>query len=338
VTGIHPTYGGGWGEANKAWTFLGSFCKLVLKRRIIMEESGIRLLRRPVTPLLSFLTSTFFAEDYQDIGQLMNEIPDSLTIKGVTYEDAKQVLADYLDILQRQNILKDKTRSPKVGRIVVDLGMRLVEPQKSLVYIVKHAVITRELQRTNSMLCSQYDCVECCRGPHDDHQDYFFELPLKGSEMTYFNVLKVDTHSSRSMGPFAEPSPCFDGKEFYLHPPALYHWKKGWSLILGKETYCPNLNLKKGMCTIYEKRPEVCRLPQIFPLVLDTHYDPEAVAKLSGDHGLKRSDLKDKDHIYVAHNGVLGILDCPYVREFQSEIVDYAVLSGLKPFFKRGKK
>jgi Fe-S-cluster containining protein len=326
------------GGGNKAWTFLGPFCKLVSKSRSTMEESGIQLLKRPVTPLMSFLTSTFFAEDYQDIGQLMNEIPESLTIKGVTYEDAKQVFADYLDILQRQNILKDKTRNPKVGRIVVDLDMRLVEPQKSLIYIVKHAVITREIKRINSLLCSQYDCVECCRGPHDDHQDYFFELPLSGSEIYSFNVPTIDSRYSRSTYPYAEPSPCFDGKEFYLHPPALYYWKKGWSLILGKETYCPNLNVNKGMCTIYEKRPEVCRLPQIFPLVLDRHYDPEAVAKLSGAHGLKRSDLKDEDNIYVGHNALLGIVDCPYVREFQSEIVDYAVLSGLKPFFKRSKK
>lgn len=66
-----------------------------------MEESGTKLLKRPVSPLMFFLTLIFFAGDYQDIGQLMDEIPDQLTIKGLTYEKVRQIFGEYLDILRR---------------------------------------------------------------------------------------------------------------------------------------------------------------------------------------------------------------------------------------------
>ncbi len=302
-----------------------------------MEESGTKLLKRPVSPLMFFLTLIFFAGDYQDIGQLIDEIPDQLTIKGLTYEKVRQIFGEYLDILRRQNALKPK-KDLKVERIVIDPDMRLIDLRRAIALSIKHSIVARELGKINSLLCPRYKCVECCRGPHNHHKDYFFELPLSPDEISLFNVPRVDNASTRSSHAFAEPSPVFEGKEFYLHPPAIYNWNKGWSLILPRETYCPNLDVEKGKCIIYQKRPEVCRLPQIFPLVLERHYDPKAVSRFSETLRLSPSDLKDSHNIYIAHNGILGILDCPYVREFQHEIVDYAALSGLKAFFRRSKK
>lgn len=302
-----------------------------------LKKSAIRLLKTPVSPLMSFVTITFFAGDYQDIGQLIDGIPDSLTIKGVTYERARETMAEYLDILCRQNVLK-AGKNLKPDKIVVDLEMKLVGSSKAVVFDVKHSVITRELKRINSLLCLDHGCVECCRGPHNSHRDCFFELPLSSDDLEFFRVSKVNTEYTRSTHAFAEPDPVFEGKKFYAHPPTMYHWEKGWSLILPRETYCPNLDVEEGKCIIYQKRPEVCRLTQIFPLVLDRHYDPKAVSRLAEIAGLGLSDLKDRNNIYVAQNAVLGILDCPYVRELKQEIVDYAALSGLKACFRQNKK
>lgn len=302
-----------------------------------LKESAIRLLKTPVSPLMSFVTITFFAGDYQDIGQLIDGIPNSLTIKGVTYKRTRETLGEYLDILCRQNVLKGG-KSLKPDKIVVDLEMKLVGSSKAVAFDVKHSVIARELERINSLLCQDHGCVECCRGPHNSNRDCFFELPLSPDDLKLFQVSKVDTEYTRSTHAFAESDPVFEGKEFYAYPPAIYHWEKGWSLILPRDTSCPNLDVKNGRCTIYQKRPEVCRLTQIFPLVLDRHYDPEAVSRLAQTGGLGLSDLKDKNNIYVAQNAVLGILDCPYVRELEQEIVDYAALSGLKACFRWNKK
>ncbi len=302
-----------------------------------LKESAIRLLRTPVSPLMSFVTAIFFAGRHRDIGQLINEIPNSLTIKGVKYERAKETLNEYLDILCRQNVLK-AGKSLKPDKIVVDLEMKLVDPLKAVVFDVKHSVIARELEKINSLLCQDHGCAECCCGPHNSHRDCFFELPLSPDDLELFQIHRVDTEYTRSTHAFAEPNPVFEGKEFYAYPPAVYRWEKGWSLILPRDTYCPNLDVKKGRCTIYQKRPEVCRLTQIFPLVLDRHYDPKAVSRLAQTSGLGLSDLKDKNNIYVAQNAVLGVLDCPYVRELEQEIVDYAALSGLKACFRQNKK
>jgi Fe-S-cluster containining protein len=106
---------------------------------------------------------------------------------------------------------------------------------------------------------------------------------------------------------------------------ALYHWQNGWSLILPEGSVCPQLFPDTKRCTVYEKRPEVCRKPQIFPYVLEKTPDTA-----------KRSDGVIIP-VYMARNKVLAVWDCPYVRKYQDEIGAYVEMSGLTPIFKKSK-
>ena len=140
-------------------------------------------------------------------------------------------------------------------------------------------------------------------------QQEFFEIPLKDEEVDLFAGKQCDSEESRRKNPMDDDELFWDGKPFYAcSEPALFHWRKGWSLILPKGSLCPNLN-DSGQCRVYNDRPEVCRRPQIFPYIIER--------------------LESATTALRIRHSLLAVIDCPYVQELQKEIEEYAAASEL---------
>ena len=148
----------------------------------------------------------------------------------------------------------------------------------------------------------------------------FFEIPLTDREADLFAVDRFDTEESRRKGPFDEDDLLCEGLPFYARTtPALVHWQKGWSLILPRQSRCPNL-LDSGQCRVYQDRPEVCRRPQIFPYMVE-----------------RLEDNPERQPVYRIRQSLLAITDCPYVSILRDEIAEYAAASELQLVFNRNK-
>ena len=92
---------------------------------------------------------------------------------------------------------------------------------------------------------------------------------------------------------------------------------QGWSLILPRESSCPNL-ATSGRCRVYPDRPQVCRRPQIFPYMVEP-------MELHGQSILRLRQT------------LLAVVDCPYVRLLQDEIAAYAAACELEMIFRHNK-
>ncbi|MBF0477795.1 MAG: YkgJ family cysteine cluster protein [Deltaproteobacteria bacterium] len=297
---------------------------------------GVEALRRPIMPLIRYIIDKYLPPRPFEPAQLA-EMPDEMEVDELIYTNVAEKLADYLEPLTRfYGPNADAART--CGRIVVDHHLSPIKPDLVWPYIFHQDVIRIELEKINTILCGQAGCVDCCVGPTDENNALFFELPLAEDEIDRFALPRVDSPATRGTSAMAETSLEFDGEPFYLRPAALYRWQDHWSLILPKKGPCPNLDSRVGLCRVYMHRPLVCRLPQIFPLVTEQVYDPEFVRTQAAAQSIPLDSLTDTDHVLIIQKGILGILDCPYVRKYSEEIYNYALKNGLDPLFRWDKK
>ncbi len=298
---------------------------------------GVDLLRRPLVPLTFLVSSLFFTAKLPSIDAAVTRLKENITLDGVFYDNPQAILKDYLEVLAPYEQFKKgglKTRN----RLVVDSDKKTLEIFAGTVLEIKQEMMRRELGRINSALCGQYNCTICCQGPLEKEENQLFELALSEEEVSLFALPRINTELTRSTDAFAEPPLMVDGQPFYVMDPALYCWRQGWGLILTRGSFCPNLNKGTGRCTTYKKRPQVCHLPQIFPVVLEKVFDPEGVRLIASTNNVNIDDLTDKDNYYVAQEKILAVWDCPYVREYKDEIIRFAELSSLEPVFRMNKK
>lgn len=146
----------------------------------------------------------------------------------------------------------------------------------------------------------------------------FFEIPLIQEEWRHFLVEQIYDTDSQAKQADDEMPLLVAGVPFYAcSQPRLIHWQQGWSLILPKESRCPNLE-DTGRCTVYPERPQVCRRPQIFPYIVEP-------IVLQGQA------------VFRLRQSLLGVMDCPYVQALQDEIAAYAAACELEIVFRHNK-
>ncbi len=314
-----------------------------LERYFIMNKenntnrnTGIRRLEHPILPLVDMVQFLFLTGSFETIAKVLEEMNESIEIKGSVYENPRQLLAPYVEIMQDFEVVKGKRKLSYSFPIIVN---EKEEPQaklKSLEHWVKQRVLAKELEEINSILCEPCGCVLCCTGPDSGFvetagykkrmQQEFFEIPLLNEEIDLFELQRVDNDESRNLTAQSDTALDIDGAPFYKHDMALYHWQNGWSLILPRGSVCPQLATETKRCRVYAKRPAVCRQPQIFPYIV------EELAEKA-----KRSDGK-MIQVYMAREKILAVWDCPYVRQYYDEIVAYAERSRVEPVFRKSKK
>lgn len=279
---------------------------------------GIGLLRQPVMPLASMVQFLFMTGPFATVAEVIDELPEPIETDRTTYEHPKELLRRYLDSLAGFEQMKEETfQHPNV----VDEENNPVDSFTAGLAVIQQKLLTQELERINSLLCGPCGCTLCCVGPEKEMVQEFFEIPLDSEEIDLFSVTLCDSDASRSHLPLDEEELLWDGQPFYkVASPSLFHWKKGWSLILPKGSVCPNLN-DKGQCRVYNDRPRVCRRPQIFP------YMVEPLEDVPGNTPALR-----------IRQSLLAVIDCPYVKELQDEIAEYAAASELHLLLKQNKQ
>ena len=281
-------------------------------------KEGINLLRQPIMPLVSMVQFLYMTGPFTTVAEVIHELPEPLETDRTTYEHPRSLLSGYLHILAGfEQVKEGKFPVPTI----VDEEGNPVDPFTAGVAMIQQQLMTAELEKINSILCGPCGCTLCCVGPKQSMGQEFFEIPLSTGELDLFAVSRCDNEASRRSLPLDEEELLWEDQPFYqVENPALFHWKKGWSLILPKGSICSNLN-DNGQCRVYNDRPKVCRRPQIFPYMVE----PLEVAE--GEAQIMR-----------IRQSLLAVIDCPYVRELQNEIADYAASSELHLLLKQNKQ
>jgi len=298
-------------------------------------EQGLARLKQPVLPLVNMVQFLYLTGPCATIAEVLNKLSKAVELEGVNYENPQQLLRPYEPFLQDFEAIKGRKKLSAPLPFIVNEKDEPVAKRQALEFFIRQQILSRELEEINSLLCGPCGCVLCCTGPNSEFdgasgfkgrmKQEFFEIPLENSEVDLFALKKIDTVECRAMSAQSEPPLQLDQLPFYKHETALYNWENGWSLILPAGSVCPQLATDTKKCTVYGKRPNVCRKPQIFAYVLEKTPDKA-----------KRND-GTLIPVYMARNKVLAVWDCPYVRKFQDEIGRYAELGGLEPIFKKSK-
>ncbi len=287
------------------------------------DGQGLQLLQQPVLPLIHMVQFLFLTGSFDRVAEIVAELPSPIETAHATYQDPASLVHGYLDLLVELEKLKQDT---PITYLIVDENGQNVDRMTAISSWVNQQILTRELERINSLLCAPCSCTLCCRGPDAEMKQEFFEIPLTDQEARRFAIPAINTDASRQVTAMTEPSLKIDHRPFYdLSRPALFNWKTGWSLIMARETHCPNLEIGTGRCLDYLNRPEVCRRPQIFPYLLERipEYD-----RLENDREIPAYRLRQT---------LLAVTDCPYVRHHQDDIATYAAACELELIFKQNK-
>ncbi|MGI6656817.1 MAG: YkgJ family cysteine cluster protein [Desulfobulbus sp.] len=275
---------------------------------------GRERLRQPVLPLVSIVSFIYLTGDFAAVDEVLAELPDEIETRTALYRDPARMLHSYLDLLRP---LADLKAGVGPRQQVLDEKGNTIDALSAGQALITQAVLTRELTAINSLCCAPCGCTLCCIGPDAAMAQHYFEIPLSAAEPDLFAVERIDTAASRATLADDEPSLCVGNHPFYQRTaPALIHWRRGWSLILPREARCPELD-QKGRCRIYADRPQVCRMPQIFPYLLES--DPD------------RSDL------FHLRGALLAVTDCPYVQVLRDDIATYAAACELELILRRNK-
>lgn len=284
-------------------------------------QKGIALLKHPLLPLVRIIQLLYLTGPFDEVEQILNELNEPIDTEGVHYDNPGPLLRPLLPILKKIEALKTHRAQ---SCIILDEDLAALDLFEAVDLQVTQQILEMELERINSLLCGPCGCTLCCTGPDAGMEQRFFEIPLDEQEKELFSLTQVDSQTSRQSNPQDEDPLQVDNRPFYESPPALYHWHSGWSLILPTDTACPNLDSATGGCTIYPRRPQVCRKPQIFPYALER----------SPEHDQSEEGTLPA---FIARRKILAIWDCPYVRELKDLIANYAELCGMEPIFKQNK-
>lgn len=281
-------------------------------------EHGADLLSRPVMPLVSMVQFIFMTGPFATVREVIGEFPEPIETDRAVYEHPRAQLMEYIDVLRQYEPLK---KGEGAENVVMDEEGRPVDDFTAVEALIGQQVLTRELERINSLLCAPCGCTLCCVGPEHAMQQEFFEIPLREPELEHFAVPRSESADSLRATPYDDQDLILEDRPFYAtEEPGLIHWRTGWSLILPKGSVCPNLDAQSGRCLVYRQRPEVCRRPQIFPYILE----PADMEQCEGN-------------AYRIRRTLLAVVDCPYVVDLKDEIAEYAAASGLQLVLKENK-
>ncbi len=280
---------------------------------------GLKLLKQPVLPLVSMVQFFLMTGSFDTVEAVINELPETIETESTLYDNPIALCHQYLDQLRGFESLKSGELA--VPDMVTEQGEAVDAMTAGTVWILQQ-VLSSELEKINSALCAPCGCVLCCTGPESSMSQEFFEIPLTVAETAVFDIPQEDTTESRQKLSMDEESlSCGDLPFYAASEPKLFHWRNGWSLILPRETRCPNLAGDTGRCKVYSDRPTVCRRPQIFPYIIEPLEEPAS-----------------KEPRYRIRNSLLGIIDCPYVESLKDEIAAYAAASELELVLSQNKQ
>lgn len=278
-------------------------------------QAGLQHLKTPLWPLTKLCILLYLTSPYQTWEELLQALPQELSVDNTIYKAPASKLTPLHLNTQWLGLLKNGKNSTELPTVVNERN-DILDMFSTVLCLIKQHVMQMELETVNSLFCSSMKCSLCYEGPKSNAIQEFFEIPLQPKELSLFTLKIVETPFQGGFDPYSTDTFQIDGKPFYLLPPAIYHWRHGYSLILPKGAVCQHLS-QNMRCNIYEKRPDVCKRPQIFAYVME--------------------QPPNKPHIAIERNTLLAVTDCPYVRMLENELERYAVLNEVTLMLKPNK-
>ncbi len=270
-------------------------------------EKALTMMETPAWPLSRLVLLIFLTGDFESFQKALAEIEGPIDTGEILYKHPKDVISSHINAIEdAADIIAGKK---PLGKTVLTAEGQPCDAFEAALLLAQQEIISKELEEINSLLCGPCSCALCCTGPTDQHEQTYFEIPLAEDEIELFNLDKIENSMTLS-------STCSEAEkewDFLKQGPALYHWANGWSLILPKNSSCPNLS-QDNYCKIYANRPNVCKKPQIFSYVVEKQ----------GENLVKQEKL-------------LAILDCPYVKELKDSIGEYGRKCGLEVVLTKNK-
>lgn len=282
-------------------------------------EAGLQRLRHPVRPLLSIVEFILHTGAFTSAQEVLEMLPETIETETALYNRARQHLQPYLPELEQ--FCNPQTEASDTLPLVLGPDGESLGFTETLAALLEQRVLEKELEQINSLLCGAHNCTLCCTGPDASMRQQYFDIPLRNGEEALFAFAKpAQTGFSDTARQTLETIAA--GLNTSCNDAVLARHLQGYSLVLPKHARCPALD-SAGRCSIYEKRPQVCRKPQIFPYLLEQE---------------KEEGLADTGKtVFRLRNTLLAVMDCPYVQELQDDIALYAAASELELIFRRNK-
>lgn len=282
-----------------------------------IHEAGLRLLRHPVRPLLSIVEFILLTGGFATVEEVLALLPESIETETAHYKNARRYLQPYVGELERcHNGIADQGFGIP---IVLDGDGEPVDSAAAKRALLAQQILEKELEAINSLLCGAHTCTLCCTGPDAAMQQEYFDIPLQAGEETLFPDLGW-LQSGQANAATQELDVLAVTWQKAQSGAVLARHRQGTSLVLARLGRCPALD-GQGRCSIYAKRPKVCRKPQIFPYLLEQEQG-------CGPEGRP---------VYRLRNTLLAVMDCPYVQQLQDDIALYAAASELELVFRHNK-
>lgn len=284
-------------------------------------EAGLQGLRHPVRPLVSIVAFILHTGAFIGVEEVLDQLPESIETESACYKEARRHLEPYLPELRQLTCRHSETEA--IRPLVLDGGGTPLGTRAAEEALLTQRILEKELEGINSLLCGAHSCTLCCAGPDATMRQHYFTIPLQEGEEALFQGFGLaEYRGGREAGAeTARLEAIADTLETTgVEEAVLIRHRQGRSLVLPRHSRCPALD-DAGRCRIYERRPLVCRRPQIFPYLLEEQ---------------ELSPVETRQ-VFIQRDTLLAVMDCPYVQRLQEEIARYAAASELELIFRRNK-
>lgn len=284
-------------------------------------EPGLQGLRHPVRPLVSIVAFILHTGAFTGVEEVLDQLPERIETESACYNGARRYLEPYLPELRQ--LACRCSEAEAAMPLVLDGDGTPLGTRAAGEALLGQRILEKELEGINSLLCGAHSCTLCCTGPDATMRQHYFTIPLQAGEEALFQEFGLSEYrggeeAGAEKGSLAAIADTLETAG--VEEAVLIRHRLGRSLVLPRHSRCPALD-GAGRCRIYERRPQVCRRPQIFPYLLEEQECSPA----------------EKGPVFILRDTLLAVMDCPYVQRLQEEIARYAAASELELVFRRNK-
>ncbi|MFC1844947.1 hypothetical protein ACFLZ5_09205, partial [Thermodesulfobacteriota bacterium] len=135
------------------------------------NADGIDLLKQPVLPLVNMVEFLYLTGPFKKINEVLSRITKPVELEGIQFEKPQHILRPYEILLQEFEVVKGEKKLSVNLPFIVDEKQKPVAKRQALELWIKQQILSRELEKINSILCGPCGCVLCCTGPNSEYDN-----------------------------------------------------------------------------------------------------------------------------------------------------------------------